>query len=515
LFPALLLAGAVHTGAVAQNAQTLTDGKAFAESIMPQSAGQIVNPAGVNAAAWSSSGTTMPGSMPAGLGAFSSPLSTSPLFGTSGAQGALSGLGNARIQACRNYVPIGDPIADQECAAVKFMNNDCIPLSNSQQQVVGSAGAIVGTGSNCTDTYGGGQSNFGFRNAITTSDPIFQLSRDAQANASSAITQNCVSTPVITKPAEYETNNCSKTISTDSHVCTRELAVAVTTTYSAATPVYSCTEGTLQGAYCVRTTSVPASVMYSCPSGTLSGTLCMSSTSDPAALTYTCPSGATLSGTSCMGQSTVPATSTYSCATGTLSGSQCVNSYTATITYTCWPGSVDVGNNTCRFGAGAPVAGATCNYMGSIIGYICTGPAVGTASCPSGGTVSGSSCVTTTTATINYQCTQGVLSGSNCIIDSNGPATPVYSCATGTLSGDQCVSSSSSPAAANYHCPTGQTLNGAMCVASSSSDAALHYSCPGGTTPVGSQCKTVLTQTNWIDNCTPYEQSAGIRLGAP
>jgi hypothetical protein len=514
MFPALLLAGAVHMGAGAQNAQTLSDGKAFAQSIAPQSPGQIVNPAGVDAATWSGS-TSMPASMPAGLGAFSSPLSTSTLFNASRAQGALAGLGNARIQACRNYVPTGDPIADQECAAVKFMNNDCIPLSNAQLQVVGSASAVAGTGSNCTDTYGSGQSNFGFRNAITTSDPIFQLSHAAQANASSAITQNCVSTPVITKPAEYETNNCSKTISTDSHICTRELAVAVTTTYSAATPVYSCTDGTLQGTYCVRTTSTPASVIYSCPSGTLSGTLCMSSTSNPAALTYTCPSGATLSGTSCVGQSTVPATSTYSCATGTLSGSQCVDSYAATVTYNCWPGSVDAGNNICQFGSGAPVAGATCKYMGSIIGYICTAPAVQTASCPSGGTVSGNSCVTTTTATINYQCTQGVLSGSNCIIDSNGPATPVYSCATGTLSGDQCVSSSSSPATANYHCPTGQSLNGTTCVASSSSAATLHYSCPGGTTPVGSQCKTVLTQTNWIDNCRPYEQSAGISLGAP
>lgn len=514
---ALLLAGAAQTDALAQEAQVLTDGKTFAESLMPTSPGQIVNPSGVSATAWPSGSTNLPSSMPSGLGAFSSPTnaSTSTLFGTSGAQGALSGLGNARIQACKNYVPTGDPIADQECAAVKFMNNDCVPLNNSQMQVVGAAGATAGTGTGCTDTYGAGQSNFGYSNAISTSDPVFQLSHDAQSTASSVTTQNCVSTPVVTKPAEFETNVCSKTIATDSHICTQDLSVAVTTTYSPATPYYTCPQGTLQGAYCVSTTGTPASVYYTCPSGTLSGTLCISSTSVPAAESYGCPNGGTLSGSSCIGQSTVPADPVYSCSAGTLSGSQCISSYPVSVTYSCWVGTINPANNTCQFGSGAPVAGASCTYYGSIVQYICTAPAVQTSSCPSGGTVSGSSCVTTTTATLNYQCTQGVLSGSNCIIDVNGPAVPVYSCSSGTLSGTQCVSSSSQPATPNYQCPPGQTLNGTVCETGTSTAADLHYSCPGGTTPVGTQCKSVLVQTHWNDHCTPYEQSAGITLGAP
>ncbi|WP_371765505.1 hypothetical protein [Massilia sp.] len=516
LLSAIAMAAAAQGTAIAQSTTVLTDGKTFAESLAPQSLNQIVNPAGVDPTAWPAGTTAMPTNTPSGLGTFSTPLTSSPLYGTSGAQGALSALGNARILSCKNYVPTGDPIADQECAAVKFMNKDCIPLTNSQTQVVGSVGVTSPTGLNCVDTYGAGASNFGFQNAVTAVDPVFHLSQTAQNNASAVTPQNCVSTPVVTKPAEYETNQCNKTVTTDSHICTQELAVAVTVSYSAATPNYSCTQGTLQGQYCVRTTSSPASVSYWCPAGTLSGTLCMSSSTSPASISsYTCPTGSTLSGTTCTGQSSVPANTTYSCAQGTLNGDQCVSSYNGTVTYTCWPGSVSAANNTCQFGSGSPVPGASCNYMGSIIGYICTAPATGTTSCPAGGTVSGTSCVTTTTATINYQCSEGTLSGSNCIIDANGPATPVYSCSSGTLSGTDCVSSDSTPAVANYHCPTGQTLNGALCESTTSTDAALNYSCPGGTTPIGNQCKNVLTQTHWIDNCLPYEQSAGSPLGAP
>ena len=91
----------------------------------------------------------------------------------------------------------------------------------------------------------------------------------------------------------------------------------------------------------------------------------------------------------------------------------------------------------------------------------------------------------------------------------------MYSCSSGTLSGMDCVSTDSTPAVANYHCPDGQNLNGALCESTTSTDAAVSYSCPGGTTPIGDQCKNVLTQTNWIDNCLPYEQSAGSMLGAP
>lgn len=517
---ALCMASAPFGMAIAQNATTLSDGKAFAESLAPQSASQIVNPAGVNPAAWSTGSSAIPTSTPSGLGAFSSPLTSSPLYNISGAQGALSGLGNAKILNCKNYVPTGDPVADQECAAVKFMNKDCVTLNNSQLQVVGATGVATAPGVDCSDTYGAGQANFGYQNAVTANDSVFHLTQTAQNNASATTAQNCVSTPVITKPAEYETNECTKTVSTDAHICTQELAVAVTTNYSQATPYYTCPSGTLQGTNCVTSESIPASVTYWCPSGTLSGTLCMGSTGTPASLSYTCPSGSALQGSTCVGQSSIPATISYTCWVGTYNGQSCVSSTAAQLTLACPSGtSVLAGQNgqpdLCSATYYVPGADCHAEVSGNTYVMYCTWPAPHTYSCPNGGTLTGTSCVTSTTATVNYQCDRGILSGANCIVDSNGPATPVYSCETGTLSGDQCITSTSTPANADYHCPAGQTLNGRMCVTSSTSAADVHYSCPGGSTPVGTQCKTVVTQTNWIDNCKPYEQSAGITLGAP
>jgi len=565
----IVMLSAAPAWACAQSAQTLSDGKSFAESIAPQTQSQIVNPSGVNQTAWSAGSMAVPSSMPAGLGAFSSPLTSSPLYDVNGAQGALSGLGNARIQACKNYVPTGDPIADQECAAVKFMNKDCVLLSSAQLQVVGSAGATAGTGTNCAGTYGSGQSNFGYQNAITTSDPIFHLSQTAQAGASAVTTQNCVSTPVVTTPAQYETNTCSKTVSTDSHTCTQELAVAVTTSYNPANIFYTCAQGNLQGSYCVSSSSVaasvsyscasgslsgssclstsgaPASVSYSCPTGTLSGTMCVSSTGTPASVSYSCPGGGSLSGSSCISQTTQPASVYYSCGTGSYpNGNTCYSDSAAQVTESCPPGvPILKGQN------GQPdlcvaqyyVAGADCNAQVSGGGYIevCTWPAPKSYSCPSGAILNGSTCTTSTTATLNYKCDSGTLSGGNCVISSSAPATPVYSCGSGTLSGSQCITSgstpanamyycnsgtlsgtqclstSSTPATANYYCPSGAVLNGQTCVTTTQANATVNYSCPTGSTPVGSQCKNVLTQTQWLDNCVPYEQSAGITLGAP
>lgn len=465
----LSLAAVIHGPAHAQNAQTLADGKAFAESIAPQSNGQIVNPSAVNPATWSGGAPAVPSSVPAGLGTFSSPVTSSPLYGISAAQGALSGLGNAKIEACRNYVPTGDPIADQECAAVRFMNKDCVPLNHSQLQVMGAAGVATATSASCAGTYGAGQSNFGYRNAITAADPIFHLSQVAQNNASSATQQNCVSTPVVTTSAQYETNQCTKTVSTDSQICTQELSVAATTSYTKARISYSCDGGILQGQYCVSTSSSPATASYSCPDG-----------------------GA-LVGTSCVSQTNVPATPYYTCVSGELSGQSCVTSMPADGVSTCPPPQFSY----------TPPEIWTLSYGPDNVGW-CTHVAadhddpIGSNSyraaasyaCPAGGTLSGNTCLTTTTATLNYRCDNGTLSGSSCITETASPATVTYTCAAGTLSGSQCVTSTSTP-------------------------ANTEYSCPGGAAPVGDQCITYSTQVSWIDNCTPYEQSAGSKLGDP
>jgi conjugal transfer mating pair stabilization protein TraN len=134
--------------------------------------------------------------------------------------------------------------------------------------------------------------------------------------------------------------------------------------------------------------------------------------------------------------------------------------------------------------------------------------------CPNGGTLSGNTCSSTTTATLNYRCDNGTLSGSSCITGGDTPATVTYTCPSGTLSGNSCITGSETPATVTYTCASG-TLSGSQCVTSTSVPANTDYACPGGAAPVGDQCITYSTQVHWIDNCTPYEQSAGSRLGDP
>lgn len=294
------LAGMLVSQVHAQSAKSLADGKTFAESIAPQTSGQLVNPSGVSTAAWDASGTSMPTTTPPSLGTFSAPLTGSSLSGVSGAPGALSGLGVARIQDCKNTAPTGDPIADQECAAVKFMNRDCLPLSAAQQQIMGASGAAVGAGTDCSDTFGEAQSHIASKTSVATSDPIFQLSASAQSGAPSTAGQSCVPTTVITTPAVYQTNECSKLIVYEAHTCTRDLDVSTTIAYSAPTPYYTCPAGALQGAQCVVTTSAPASPTHACPPGqVLDGLTCVLTSTTPAILNYACALGSALIGAQC------------------------------------------------------------------------------------------------------------------------------------------------------------------------------------------------------------------------
>jgi conjugal transfer mating pair stabilization protein TraN len=247
------------------------------------------------------------------------------------------------------------------------------------------------------------------------------------------------------------------------------LAVAVTTSYTQAQLMYSCDGGVLQGQYCVSTSASPATV------------------------NYTCPDGAALEGTSCVAQTSIPATAYYTCASGELHGQSCVTLSPADGVPSCpppqwsltspdiWTLSYDANHVAwCTHYAADHDDPVGSNSYRAATAY----------ACPGGGTLSGDTCTTTTTATLNYRCDSGTLSGSSCVTDTTTPATTAYTCASGTLEGSQCVASTSTPATPRY-------------------------SCPGGASPVGDQCVTYSTQVSWIDNCAPYEQSAGSRLGDP
>lgn len=464
-----LLVGGAHGLLYAQNSQVLSDGKSFAESLAPQSNGQIVNPAGVNPLTWTGARTLIPSSTPGAMGLFSAPVENSPLFGVLTAQGAVSALGSARILACRNYAPSGDPIADQECAAIKFMNKDCVQLNNSQQMVVGATGLPAPAGVDCTDTYGTGQSNFGFQNTLTASDPVFHLSHVAQKNAESATELTCESRPIVVKPAQYETNLCSKSVLTNVHICSQELTVVVTTSYAQAVISYVCDGGELRGEYCVSTTMTPATPSFACMVGSV------------------------LDGEMCVSQSTTPAIPDYVCEDGELVGQSCIVTTPAVGVPTCppphmshtapeiWTLTYDINND------------AWCTHWSidpdDPIGNVSFRAAT-SYQCSSGATLFGSTCSITTVAILNYRCDTGVLSGDICITETRTSPEPTYTCASGTLEGDQCVTTTTTR-------------------------ANTEYSCPSGAEPVGDQCPVHTTRESWTSNCGPYEQSAGEQLGDP
>lgn len=352
---------------------------------------------------------------------------------------------------------------------------------------------------------------------------------------------------IVTAPANYGYGCTSGTLTGSG-----SSATCVTTTSVAANVTYSCPAGqTLSGTNCigVNNTSTPANASYSCAAGaTLTGSgsssTCVTTTSAAASLRYSCPSNATLSGTNCVFTQTTAATPNYSCPAGkTVSGTNCVGSTTsaATVNYSC-PAGYSLSGSTCTktVTSTATVANSCpsnfvsgCNYSGSdylsrcnvargngwtvqtVSTYglnLCIATAKQVYSCPAGSTLSGASCLTTTTvaATPNYSCPSGTLSGSSCVIATSSAARVSYSCPSGqTLSGTSCVNTTTSAATANYSCSAG-TLSGSNCVTQSSTAATIRYTCVAGTLQ-GTNC--LLSNNTLVPASSSYVCATGTLSG--
>ena len=293
---------------------------------------------------------------------------------------------------------------------------------------------------------------------------------------------------------------------------------ATSNTVPATVAGYTCPGGyTLSGSTCTLTTptSSPASVSYSCPAGwSLSGSTCSTSTTSPATPVYSCPAGYTLSGSSCTGSASYAATGSWSCnGHGTLqayanspSGYKCI---VQSLLVTDYPDP----HGQCQSIAasmGLPLVGAPLRNNGKFMD--CTMGPVTVYACPSGGSLSGSTCNTTVTQAASvsgYTCASGTLSGSSCISGSSAPATATYSCPAGqTLSGATCYGSSttSTPGTPVYSCAAGYTLAGSSCTAqgSSSIPATASFNCPSGGTLSGATCVGAITRTRY----EPYGNTA-------
>ena len=113
-------------------------------------------------------------------------------------------------------------------------------------------------------------------------------------------------------------------------VCTRQYSCSgggssTSYTYYEATPVYTCSNGTLDGTKCIipTSTTVNATKEYKCSVGTLNGTTCEITNILETKPTYTCKNG-TIDGTKCIIGSIDKVDPTYYCTNGyTLAGNMC------------------------------------------------------------------------------------------------------------------------------------------------------------------------------------------------
>lgn len=542
----------------AQNSDALNDGVNFGNSIAPTSNRQVVNPGAVNSNAWAGNAST-PMSVPKGLGGFSTPKTDVSVYNAA-TTGGLTSLGNKAQNDCQDFTPGNDPLRNQECAAVNFLSNKCITPSSGQASILGSLGnSQTAQSAACDGTYGQGSQKFNFKDQLTESDPLFDPIRDLKTKAASVMGQVCTEKTVITEPAQFDTNICVKSSTTDLVSCSQYLNMTITTSKEAATVTNSCNDGTLVGSFCQKTStgegtpfyaceagytlsgssckktvSTSAKPNYYCPSGsTLSGSNCISSNnvSTPALIaSYSCPAGATLSGANCQTTTTIAATvASYACPVGeSRSGTTCFKTTTTTNTastnYSCPPGSTLSGSNCIgtATSAATQVKGCPAGYNGSWSNGTlawCTKTisltATTSSTCPFDGSCyfNGGGDPIQTLQTCSWAASQGYATaydgGSDTCI-----ATPMtkYSCQAGqVLSGTNCISTATtSTIILGYTCPAGSALSGSSCVTTSSTTATVSYNCPAGQALYGSTCTQTTTTTS---AATPvYGCSAGYTL---
>lgn len=233
-----------------------------------------------------------------------------------------------------------------------------------------------------------------------------------------------------------------------------------------------------------------------CPEGSFAGgeDCVTKETTKPAQslYSYTCPNGGSVSGSTCVTGGSTPATGTpsLSCSSGTLDGANCVTPATsipatATTVYLCPSGST--------------LVGTSCSTT--------TIPASPTYTCPTGMTLSGAYCTSITTyaasgnSFFGYSCPSGGLlshglSGWVCTSTNYYNATTTYSCPTGgTVSGPICATNTVSPATATISdtCPNGGSLSGSICYTTTSIAPSTVYSCSQGMTLSGNSCTSTYT----------------------
>ena len=201
------------------------------------------------------------------------------------------------------------------------------------------------------------------------------------------------------------------------------------------------------------------------------------------------------------------------CPTGSvLQSGQCVATQPAIATPSC-PTGWTLSGSTCTLQQtlSATVSGLTCpaNYTLSGTNCVSTEAAgISGYTCPSGYSLNGTTCSETLTqpaGTASYSCPTGfTLSGSICYESLSQPANVSSSCPTGyALLGTTCTMTNQAAAVVSYTCPSGWTLNGDICQQQSSYAAAVAYTCPSTWTLSGLTCTQSSTYTATLTYTCP------------
>ena len=228
---------------------------------------------------------------------------------------------------------------------------------------------------------------------------------------------------------------------------------------------------------------------------------------------YACPSGYTLSGSNCNGSTSAAATATPSCnGHGTLTNStiSSTGTYCLLLNYSYKVYS-DPEQNCAALASSFGLVMDPNSSSNGIPTYRCILTPKITYSCPSGATLSGSTCTrpVTQAATVSgYTCSSGTLSGSSCVTSTTSAASASYSCPSGqSLSGTTCTATSTTTVAGTpiYSCPSGYTLSGASCTTqgTATTAATASFICASGTL-LGANCLNAVTRTRY----EPYGNTA-------
>lgn len=479
LWTSLLLSLFASTG-IAQAPATVNDGSAFARTLAPTSASQLVNPAAAQSGAWAGNSATPTAPIPQ-LGGFSTPNTSRTNFDSARGMGLLN-LGNQAVVNCELYVPGNNPLQDQACAAVNFLASKCLTPTASQAQIVGNTGTTQPTATNCTGTYGAGQSQYNFRNVLGSTDSMFGTTGDVRNSAGSTLGEVCTPTTVETAPAQYALQNCMVNGLATEHVCSQYLSAEIVVTHPQVVETRTCPAGTiLEGTTCVTQRVEMAMPMFSCQEGWQAVT----------------PPGGPISATQCERTTTTAASSTLSC------NNQGVLQQMAT------PPATECGATGCvGYTSVAAETGYVCYQAGGAVPWGESESTFASRFCPSQqrsgtywfGYLTGNS-------------GNGYL-GLLCYF---GP-TPIFTCPTGQVySGGQCVVRETSTATlTGYTCPQG-TLSGTSCIVTTSQPATVINTCPEGSNlaPDAVICTRVDVRPSWTSTCGAFEASAGTALPTP